>query len=53
MPVLSSRGCYWGKCSFCDHSFGQKVDIKPVSQFVDELEILNKKHGIKHFELID
>ncbi len=53
IPQLSSRGCYWGKCSFCDHYFGQKIDIKPVSQFTDELETLNKKYGIKHFELID
>ncbi len=53
LPQLSSRGCYWGKCSFCDHYFGQKTDIKPVSQFVDELETINKKYGIKHFELID
>lgn len=21
LPLLATRGCYWGKCSFCDHSF--------------------------------
>ena len=53
LPQQSSRGCYWGKCSFCDHDFGQKLNIKTISKFIDELEALNKKYGIKHFELID
>ena len=53
LAEVSSRGCYWGKCSFCDHGFGQKMNIKPVVKFIDELEFLNKKYGIKHFELID
>lgn len=53
LPQQSSRGCYWGKCSFCDHDFGQKINVKKVSKFIDELEILNKKYGIKNFELID
>lgn len=21
MPLLASRGCFWGKCTFCDHSY--------------------------------
>lgn len=53
LPQQSSRGCYWGKCSFCDHDFGQKMNIKAISKFIDELEILNKEYGIKHFEFID
>ena len=53
IPQYSSRGCYWGKCSFCDHDFGQKINVKSVSKFVDELETINKKYGIKHFEFID
>lgn len=53
LPQQSSRGCYWGKCSFCDHDFGQKLTMKTVDKFVNELEMLNKKYNIKHFELID
>lgn len=49
----SSRGCYWRKCSFCDHDFGQKLNLKAIDKFVDELELMNKTYGIEHFELID
>ncbi len=53
LPQQSSRGCYWGKCSFCDHDFGQKLSVKSVDKFIDDLEFINKKYGISHFELID
>jgi len=28
LSIQSSRGCYWQKCSFCDHYFGQNVNVK-------------------------
>ena len=28
LPFQSSRGCYWGKCSFCDQDFGQNLTLK-------------------------
>ena len=53
LPQQSSRGCYWGKCSFCDHDFGQKLSLKKEDKFVSELEYVVNKYGINHFEMID
>ncbi len=29
LPVLSSRGCYWRRCTFCDHSYGYSGKYRP------------------------
>ncbi len=53
IPHQTSKGCYWGKCSFCDQDFGQHFNIKNIAKFIDELEELGEKYGIKSFEFID
>lgn len=53
MPVQSSRGCYWRKCSFCDQDFGQNFNVKHIEKFVSELSEIKEKYGIRHFEFID
>lgn len=52
-PVQSSRGCYWGKCSFCDEDFGQNHSIKNSDKLISELEYLKKTYNISHFEFVD
>ncbi len=54
MPIQSSKGCYWGKCTFCGlHCPPKKYTVKNAKQMVDEIEFLHKEHGIKYFEFID
>ncbi len=53
LPFQSSRGCYWGKCSFCDQDFGQNFNVKNVEKLTDEFIELKEKYGIKYFEFID
>lgn len=53
MPFPSSRGCYWRKCSFCDHDFGMYYNIKNIDKLVDEIKIFKEKYGITKFEFID
>lgn len=53
LPVQSSRGCYWGKCSFCDQGFGQNFNVKDPNKLVDEFLDIKKKYGINKFEFID
>ena len=52
-PYQSSRGCYWGKCSFCDQDFGQNFNIKNINKVVDEFKELKEKYNISKFEFID
>ena len=53
MPFPSSRGCYWRKCSFCDHDFGMYYNIKNIDKLVEEIKIFKEKYGITKFEFID
>ncbi len=55
VPYLGTRGCYWGKCTFCDHGAGyiDQYRAKHADQIVDELEALAKKYDAKHFIFTD
>ena len=54
LPVQLGKGCYWGKCSFCDYYYGQQCfDIKSAEAAVRELEFYRDKYGIRHFMFID
>ena len=39
MPFQTSRGCYWRKCSFCDHDFGMHYNIKNLDKLVEQIKI--------------
>ncbi len=53
MPFVTSRGCYWRKCSFCDHDFGMCYNIKSLDKLVREIKLFKKKYNITKFEFID
>ena len=53
MPYPASRGCYWRKCSSCDHDFGMYYNIKNIDKLIEEIKIFKEKYGITKFEFID
>ena len=54
IPVQLGKGCYWGKCTFCDFYTGQqKFDLKSVVRAVDEVEYLSKKYQTPFFNFVD
>ncbi|MCE8422499.1 MAG: PqqD family peptide modification chaperone [Candidatus Methanoperedens sp.] len=55
LPVLSSRGCYWGRCTFCDHSFGYSGKYRPrnVDLLYKDLELLKNKYHTNFFTFQD
>ena len=54
IPVQLGKGCYWGKCAFCDFYTGQqKFDIKSVNHAADEVEYLYNRYGYTHFVFVD
>lgn len=54
IPVQLGKGCYWGKCSFCDFYTGQqKFDMKTVHRAVDEVEYLSQKYHSGLFNFVD
>ncbi|KQX57446.1 MULTISPECIES: radical SAM protein [unclassified Streptomyces] len=56
MGIVQARGCYWGKCDYCD--FVELYDGSPpyrgrsVQSFMAELEHQVSTHGVRRFELI-
>jgi radical SAM superfamily enzyme YgiQ (UPF0313 family) len=55
LPLLSSRGCYWGRCTFCDHSFGYSGKYRPrdAGMLYNDLVVLKKKYGTGFFTFQD
>lgn len=54
MPFQLGKGCYWGKCEFCDYYYGQQCfDIKDIGRAIDELKYYNERYGADHFFFID
>lgn len=48
MPVLTSKGCYWGKCTFCHCSNDEDVfRLKNISQIVREIKKIQAKYNTK------
>ncbi len=55
LPYLATRGCYWGRCTFCDHGQGyfDQYRGKPAQDVVREIKALKEKYDAKHFLFSD
>ncbi len=55
LPYLGTRGCYWGKCTFCDHHAGyiDQFRAKHADKIVEELQELRSKYDCRHFLFTD
>lgn len=55
IPLISSRGCYWRRCTFCDHfaSFAGTYKVQSITRVVDEIEHHIKTSGARHFTFVD
>lgn len=53
LPFQTSKGCYWRKCSFCDHDFGQHYNLKDINKLIEQLKEIKEKYNITKFEFID
>jgi len=55
LPYLATRGCYWGRCTFCDHGQGYFDQYRglPAQQVVQQVKALKEKYGAEHFLFAD
>ena len=55
IPYLATRGCYWGRCTFCDHGQGYFDQYRgvPVQQVVEQIKALRDKYHCRHFLFSD
>ena len=51
LPYLATRGCYWGRCAFCDHGQGylDHYRSKQANQVVSEIKALKEKYQVEYF----
>ena len=55
LPYLATRGCYWGRCTFCDHFQGYVEGFRTmqVDQIVKEIRFLKEKYNTRYFHFTD
>lgn len=56
VPILQARGCYWGRCTFCDiHLYiggGKKYMHCNPATLADRMIELSRRHGFDRFEIV-
>jgi len=55
LPYLATRGCYWGRCEFCDHGEGYTAGYrsKKIQDALADIKYLRDKYGTTHFHFTD
>jgi radical SAM superfamily enzyme YgiQ (UPF0313 family) len=55
LPILATRGCYWGKCAFCYHGmiYQERYRMRSVENIAKDIESLSHKHNARHFTFHD
>jgi hypothetical protein len=55
LPYDPTRGCYWGKCTFCHYGLAEvgtaSYRERAVPTMVEHLRELSERHGTRHFYL--
>ncbi|MCA9472177.1 MAG: B12-binding domain-containing radical SAM protein [Nitrospirales bacterium] len=55
LPYLATRGCYWGRCEFCDHGEGYTAGYrtKKIQEIIKDISYLKDKYHARHFHFTD
>lgn len=55
LPYDPTRGCYWGKCTFCHYGLAEVGTAayreRDVASIAEHLRALSEKHGTRYFYL--
>ncbi len=53
-PIQLSKGCYWGKCNFCDYAYGQLGYCpKKIDRIIDEIKYYVENYSASKFMFVD
>jgi hypothetical protein len=55
LPVWASRGCYWGRCAFCNVGYGESkhFDELHAARVIEEMTTLADRYGTDKFFFVD
>jgi hypothetical protein len=54
--IVQARGCYWGKCSYCDfvelYDGSPRYRTRTPALLVDEMQAQTGRHGVRRFAIV-
>jgi len=55
LPLLTARGCYFGKCSFCNVGYGEAESFSQLraNKLAEQMFALKEKYGVRHIFFAD
>jgi hypothetical protein len=55
LPLLTARGCYYGKCAFCNQGYGGDEPYSQLSagRVVEQMICLREQYGARHIFFAD
>lgn len=55
LPLLTARGCYFGKCAFCNVGYGEPESFSQLraQQLADQMLALYQKYNVRHIFFSD
>lgn len=55
LPLLTARGCYFGRCAFCNVGYGERETFSQLQaeRIVDQMLGLQERYGIRHIFFSD
>ena len=55
LPVWASRGCYWGRCAFCNVGYGESKRFREqcAERVGEQMIALSRRYNTRHFFFAD
>lgn len=55
LPLLTARGCYFGKCAFCNVGYGEPESFSQLraQQLAEQMLTLHERYGVRHIFFSD
>ncbi|MBN1563341.1 MAG: radical SAM protein [Anaerolineae bacterium] len=55
LPLLTARGCYFGKCAFCNVGYGEAESFSQLraEQLAEQMQTVREKYGVRHIFFSD
>lgn len=55
LPLLGCRGCYWCKCTFCDHSFVYNNTYRAtnIDKVIEDIKVYIHEYGVRYINFHD
>lgn len=55
LPLLTARGCYFGKCAFCNVGYGEPDTFSQLraEHLADQMQALHERYGTRHIFFSD